>query len=249
MKKTEVAKVETKEVAVQSYEGMLDDTPIDVSDILISKILLMQGMSKLVAAEKAMSGDMVDSISGAKLGNKENPIEMIPFHITKTWVIFEEINNKLEYKEIVPFTAANADWKWDDVVNGTKVRRDKSINYYVLLPSEIAAGEFMPYVVSFRRTSYQAGQKLETTRTKFKMFGKPIFAKTFKLLALKESNDKGTFNRFDVEVLRDTTPAELKAVNQWRELVKAPHTRVDDSDLKEGFTSHVETHSDEDVPY
>lgn len=228
--------------------GPIDDTPVDMSDLLIPKILLMQGMSKLVGAEKALSGDMIDSISNAKLGNKESSIEVIPFHVTKTWVIFEEINGKLEYKEIVPFNETNATWKWDDVDQGVKIRRDKSINYYVLLPSEINAGMYMPYVVSFRRTSYQGGQKLETARAKFQLFKKPIFAKTFKLLAIKESNDKGTFNRFDVETCRDTTPEEIAAVNKWRELVKAPHARVDDSDLKEfsGITVHV---TEEELPF
>lgn len=245
MKKNEVAKVESKEVLV--YDGMVDDTPVDMGDLLISKILLMQGMSKLVGAEKASSGDMIDSISNAKLGNKESPIEVIPFHMMKTWVIFEEFNSKLEYKEVVPFNETNADWKWDAVINGVKVRRDKSLNYYVLLPHEIKEGMFMPYVVSFRRTSYQAGQKLETWRTKFRMFNKPIFSKTFKLLAVKESNDKGTFNRFDVEVMRDTMPEEIKAVNQWRELVKAPHARVDDSEFKEDVSTNMV--SDAEVPF
>lgn len=229
----EVVKNNQDLISKEDYAELLDDTPSDVRDLLIPKILLMQGLSKLVAAEKAVMGEMRDSIGNTRLGGKEAPLEIIPFHSNKTWIVFEEIGGKLEYKSQVPFNDTNAHWKWDDIEGGVKMRRDQSLNYYCLLPSEIKDGMFMPYVVSFRRTSYQAGKKLETAKTKFKMFGRPISSKTFKLIASKQQNEKGTFYVYDVEVGRDTTSVEINAVSQWMSLVKTPMVKVDDSDLHE----------------
>jgi hypothetical protein len=91
---------------------------------------------------------------------------------------------------------------------------------------------FLPYLVSFRRTSYQAGKKLVTAKEKFKMFKRPLASKTFLLSAKKTENDMGSFYVYDIEQGRDTTSAELDAVMPWFDMIQSTDVRVDDSDLE-----------------
>lgn len=234
MAKKEIAKVETKELAAQ-YDALMPHDTVDVRDLLIPKILVMQGLSELVANEKALMGELRDSLDGKLLAAKDAQIEVIPFHYNKTWVIFEEAKGgKLEYKETIPWSASNSDWTWEAVVDGKKVRRDQSLNFFCLIPSEIAGGYFMPYMLSFRRTSYKNGKKLITAKEKLKMFGRPLASKVFSLSSQKTENDLGTFYVFDIVESRDTTKEELEAVKPWFDMVQSAAVKVDDSDLVKG---------------
>jgi len=230
--KKEVALEVKKDAQVALYQELMDKTPLDSRDFIVPKILLMQGMSDAVTSERAVPGEMRDSIDNKKLGDKTNPVEIIPFKMFKSWVIYKEVNGKDEYVEQVPFSPENSDWKWEAVVNGEKLRRDQAINYFCLIPSEIKEGVYFPYLMSFRRTSYFAGRKLETARAKLQKFGKPVSSKTFLISANKTENDKGVFYTFDVTMGRNSEDIELAAVKVWMEEMKHQAIKVDDSDLK-----------------
>jgi hypothetical protein len=248
-KKTELAKAadEKKELAMaEQYAGLMSvDDQTDVKDIILPKILVMQGLSDLVADGKAMMGELRESLDGRLLAAKEGKLEVIPFHSTKTWAIFEESKGKLEYKETVPWGPENCNWEWTANVNGVNVRRDQCLNFYVLVASEIKEGSFMPYMLSFRRTSYKAGKKLVTAKEKLKMFKRPLASKCFELSAMKTENDLGTFYVFDVVQGRDTTPEELEAVKGWFDMIQTASVKVDDSDLRS--ISETELHDTDAV--
>jgi hypothetical protein len=235
---------ETKEVAVQTpgqlmltkeHEQTLMDSAnfSDVRDILLPKVLAMQGLSKKVAAELARQGEMRDSIENKLLGDRNNPFEIIPFYITKSWILFHEVDGKMEYKGQVPFGPENANWEWEIVVDKVKHRRDQSLNVYCLDPREIEEGMFLPYLISFRRTSYKGGKKLITAKEKMRMANRALATKTFKVSTVQETNEKGIYYVFDVAMGRDTTQKEIEAVLPWAELVRTSQVKVDDSDLHE----------------
>lgn len=242
-KKTEIAKVEEKkEVALAGqYAGLMPmDDQTDVRDIILPKILVMQGLSELVADGKALMGELRDSLDGKLLAAKDGKLEVIPFHSSKSWIIFEEHKGKLEYKKTVPWSAQNADWEWTANVDGVNVRRDQCLNFYCLVASEIKEESFMPYMLSFRRTSYKAGKKLVTAKEKLKMFKRPLASKVFELSAMKTENDLGTFYVFDIAQSRDTSGEELEAVKAWFDMVQTANVKVDDSDLiKEGMDAEL----------
>jgi len=233
MMTNEVTKLDERKVSAEMFSGFEDTSIGDARDLIIPKILLMQGLSKMVTDEKALMGEMRDSLDNMLLGNKEKPVEFIPLHMNKTWVIFEEKNGKEEFKAIVPFTMENCDWEWNTVIDGVKIRRDQAMNYFCILPSEIDTGEFMPYLISFRRTSFTAGKKLYTAKEKAKMFGRPMCSNVFKLLCRKTENDKGAFYVYDVEKSRTTTPEELKAIKPWFDIITKSSVKVDNTDLEE----------------
>jgi hypothetical protein len=231
-KELEVKKEESKELAL--YQGLMDDAPIHAEDLLIPKILLMQGLSKHVTDGKAVIGDLVNSVTAEKF---EKPVEIILFSPFRTWIIFEEINGKLEYREQILVTPENDNWKWEDKENGVTVRRDKTLNYFCLAAKEIDKMP-MPYLISFKRTSYIVGKKIESIRVKLKKFNQPLCAMTVKISCQKEKNDKGTFYIFDAVEGRKTTEKELNAVREWKDVIAKVKVTIDDTDIKEEASYH-----------
>jgi hypothetical protein len=234
---------DNKAIATAAVMGaLMDDAASDSRDIVLPKILLMQGLSDLVAEGKAAMGEFRGSLDNNLLGGKDATIDVIPFYINKSWILLEKRGQKFEYTGQVPFSAANANWEWNATVEGKEVRRDQSINVYCVLPSEIQAGVFMPYLISFRRTSYTAGKKLVTIKEKLKMFNRPLASVVVSLGCHLEKNEQGSFYVFDVSQGRNTTEDEMLAVGPWFKLVKESSVKVDDSDLtKEAQPSYDTT--------
>src|SRR3954471_23034774 len=56
---------------------------LTAQDVVLPKILAMQGMSKLVTDGVAVMGEFRDSLNNVVLGDLKNPIEFIPFHLEK----------------------------------------------------------------------------------------------------------------------------------------------------------------------
>lgn len=225
------AVVKKEEASLAQYQGLMDDTPVDKRDFLIPKLLLMQGVSKLVQEEKARAGEIRGSIDQNKIAEKEGSVEIIPFSVYKTWVTLTKQGS--EFVSQVPLTAANCQKPREETIEGVDVNNFETLNYYCLLPDEIKNGMYLPYVVSFRSTSYQAGKTLETHRARLQEFGKPLPFKTFKLGTAAKKNDKGNFYVFTIAESRDTTEAELDAVKHWHAVVKQGEAKVDDADLTE----------------
>jgi hypothetical protein len=215
-----------EEVGAWGSEGLSN------SDILVSKILLMQGLSDLVADGQATPGQLRDSLQGTLLGSKDKACEIIPFSSFRTWVIFEKKNGKDEYVRTVPIDASNESWPISEIINGIEVRRDKCLNFYVLRPQDITEGLAFPYLISFRRYGSQAGKKLTTFAAKLKAFNKPMASRVFELKVQTEENDKGKFFSFDIGMGRETTDAELGEAKKWYQTFKTATVRADDSDLK-----------------
>ena len=125
-----------------------------------------------------------------------------------------------DYVQTVPVTPKNEAWQFEEVVAGKLVKRMKGINYYVLLVSDIEAGEAFPYILTFRSTSFNAGKKLATHLAKLRMFKQPSAAQVFALSATREKNDKGTFMVLNVAPSRKATEVEKAAAYQWYQGLK-----------------------------
>lgn len=229
------------ELAVPS-EGAWGAETADSRDILIPKILLMQGLSQAVADEKASMGDMVDSLSLEVLGSGRGdgkPVRFVPLFLFKTWVVQEKLGgNKFDFKEIVPFGPDNQDWEWETDTE----RRDLTLNFYVLLEKDLDNPAALPYVVSFRRTSMQAGKKLSTHFSKCQLAGKPPAASVFELSAKKRENDQGTFFVYDVVQAGDNS--KLDTAYKWYLTVREG-AKVDNRDLEDAPAKTDSTESED----
>ena len=230
----EPLKAETKEVAVSEPRALapLSATPgpaIVPSDIIVPKVLLMQGTSELVKQRKAQLGDIVRSTNGEKLGDPEHGVEFIPLSQPESfWVIELKVNDKFEFKRMIPRTPKNSGLEWnffadkngDEVLPGTAgaipARRVQRLALYALLPGDVEAdaierkkaesGEFpdfskalMPVLIAFRSLSFPAGKEVATFFTQVASFKRQAYEAVIELKCHLEQNDKGSFYVYDVE--------------------------------------------------
>jgi len=216
-------------------EGTWGAENISSQDILIPKILLMQGLSKFVMDEDstARAGEFRDSLTGDLLGNKEKPLEVVAFTSFKVWIEQEEKGSELEYLRTIPITAENEGWDLVEEVDGKIIRRDRCHNFYVLIPDQVKEGSSFPYVISFRRSTYQTGKKLSTYATKLAMRNQPLASQVFEISTVKTENDKGVFYITDIKPSRVAEKEEKAAAWQWYQTLSksSDNVKVDDSDL------------------
>lgn len=238
-----IAKMEA--ASVPALGGQVDAwgmEELNAGDIIMPKLLLMQGLSKLVTAGEANQGEIANSLTKEVLGGITNikaktctDVEVVCFKAFKTWLEFDKVEGEWVYRKQYPMDATNVDLAQEETVNGVEIRRDRCLNYYVLLPKEIAAGSALPYVVSFRRTSMQAGKKIASATTRWKALGaaNPICHKTFKLTVIQKTKDDKNYWAFDVN---EGTPVNAEAqaeCKKWFNALQKMSVKIDDSDLKE----------------
>lgn len=244
MTKKEASAVSTQVVHQAGNEEIL------ASDILIPKLLLMQGLSDMVNSRLAAQGDLVKSTTKEIVGSPDKPVEFIPLTFFNQWILQEKVGSKYEFRGVEPMTAANADLPWDFTQDGTQWKRVKSINVYALLPGDIVkerdakklaqkTGEMpdpntalMPVLISFRSTSYKAGQAVVTHFARAKKYQLPGYVSTMKLKCRQDKNDMGTFYVFDVEQGGKASPDDQEVASEWYKLLATSKVRVDDSDLE-----------------
>lgn len=244
-----------KEVVVKEETAMMvapqvtlddwgNDNEMTANDLVIPKILVQQGMSKYVTEGTARFGEFCDSLTGEILGDSDKkPIEVIPFHMQKVWVVSKKIPNKdkPEYVRTEQVTPENEMLPWEFEEDGQKFIRALIRNFYCVVPSRRG----MCYVVPFKGKSARSGKILAT-----QMFTTNKLAKltpagmVIELTAKKESNDDGTFMVMYVKPLKETPSDLLVEAFNWYKLVKSGATKVDESDLKE-----EPTFSSDDRPF
>lgn len=239
MSKSIATKVEN---AVSTEVSSLADwgTPVSLGqDMVLAKILPMQGTSQLVTDGKAMFGEFRDSLTGAKLGSITEPIALVPFHVQKFWDI-QEMNEEGKYKWVrtEPLVENpvdknyNDNLPWSDKVDGVDIKRVRRMNFFVLVPSEIEKGTSIPMVLAFKSTSYKEGKKLLTQMYLRNLKEKlPPPGYTIVLSGIKQKNDDGQWVIPQFELGRKSTPAEMTECLNWFKLINKGGVKVDESDI------------------
>jgi hypothetical protein len=242
-----VAKKDQETTAVSTGAELGSTEDILSSNIVIPKLLLMQGLSDFVTEGKAVMGDLVRSTTGEKVGNAEKPVKFIPLTFTNTWIVTERVSGKFEYRRQEPMTAKNQDLPWEFQVNGTDWKRTKSLNVYALLVADIEAertemakaksGEMpdpdkalMPVLISFRSLSFAAGKDIVTHFAKARKFGVDGYVSVLELRCRREKNDKGVFFVFEIGPSGKTPLEFFETCQYWKGLVAQNRVQVDDSD-------------------
>jgi len=239
----EVAVTKTSKAAMKMASDLMDDCPVEVEDITIPKLLLQQSQSAMFREGKSKIGEVRGSLEGNLVMGVGESVDFIPFSVYKTWVTLKVKGGV--FVEEVPY--AKASKEREETRDGEDLKNYQTLNYYCLLPSDIESGVYMPYVISFRSTSYTAGKTLETKRALLQEFGKPLCFKTFTLSAKADRNADGNdYQTFQVHEARGTSDNELKAVKDWMGIIKTKNVTIDDSDIKtEGATSEKRTRTTE----
>lgn len=221
-------KVEAEETALTTE--VPPQFTFDPADVTLPKILLAQKTSAAVDEGKAAVGDIVNSLSGEKLGDSKNSFEVIPLTMTKVWTQLNKDGNK--FIRTIPFTADNKDLPWDGDVedrDGNTVPGVNQITYQfmVLITKGLEEGEILPAQVSFKSKSAKAGKDLNSLILQLQAMGKPSYMRSVKLGCSVQKNEKGTFHVFSVTKGNPTTPEQQKWAKLWTDTLKKTNVKVD----------------------
>jgi hypothetical protein len=231
------------------------------SDIVLPKILCMQGLSKLVVDGKAMAGQFVRSTNAEVVGGKDKPFEFIPLKFESLWMnqSNETGDNKTwNFRGYEPRDATNEVDEWEFINDaGVKCKRTKTMHLYTLLPQDIDKqiqaieaykeggvmpdldAALIPVVISFRNTSFKAAKAVSTLFLKAEELGRdmgiqiPVYGQTMQVSCTLEKNDKGSFYVLAVDPSGKTKPEHIAKAKQWLERMNSMSVKVDDSDDKE----------------
>lgn len=217
------------------------------SDIVLSKILLMQQLSEFVKAETRKSGEIVRSGTGELLATRGSALEFIPLTYVNLWMLSEDEKGKGDKKDFKfrgyePRTAKNEDAEWEYIEDGVKWKRTKTMNLYALLASDIEKFEaamklykdtgempdvdaaLLPVTIQLRNTSFKAAKDVSTLFLKANELSKqmgmevPAYGRTMKLLAVEEtSKDGDDYYALTVSGGSTTKKEHLPHAKRWKE--------------------------------
>lgn len=219
-------------------------------DVIIPAILLMQPMSPQVTEEKAAFGEFRESLNQELLGKFDDGFEVIPFKMQKLFVEYVDLGDEKEFHQTFDITPQNENLPYLDeaLVDGKKVKiqRDRVLKFLVLLKKEVELGASIPYTISFKRTSFQAGQKLAT-----QMFikninsGKTPASTVMKVSAKKMSHEKLTWAAMDVSPVGPTPDKMVAEAFKWLTIVNSGAAKEHTSEEVNKKTGEIK----EDIPY
>ena len=240
-KKSEVVtRAEETTVAVVGESlGEWGVSDFGASDIVIPRILLMQGTSKLAQDGTAKIGDIVDSMSGTVIGDEKKPIEIIPFHMEKAWTISKKVNGEYKYERRDAWTAANDNQEWEQTINGHTFKFEKTYDFYVLLKGDLS----LPYILSCKSTGVRAAKELSTQMyVKNKMSGLVPPAKVISVSVEKIQKDTKKYCVYKTSVAGNSTKEEIAAAFTWYKTISSGKFKT--HEVKEEVTSSEVIDSD-----
>lgn len=224
-KKQEVTtKQESGALVTEEMMGAWGTPQVSSQDIVIPKILCMQGLSALVADDKAKMGDLVDNMTNEVIGNCTNqPVQFIPFHMEKILIISKKVGNDFEFERIEKVSPANENTPYEEQVGDDLFKNEFAMNFYVLRPEDMS----IPYIISFKGMSRKSGKILATQMfVRNAAAGKIPPAFVMELSGTKTKNDKGVFYVLDTKAVRESSQEEIKSAFQWYKTVNAGGVKV-----------------------
>lgn len=209
-------------------------------DIIIPRILLMQGQSEKVLAGEALFGEFRDSVSNELLGGPKKPLDVIPFSMKKAIFVseYEPKSKKYVYKETIDATAENEALPWE----ADGFRRQKVMSFFVLLPSELEKGGAIPKLISLKSSSMNAAKVIATQMYAINAAAQPWLPPPAYVMTLSvklDKNDQGNFAVTEAKRGRLSTPEEVQAAFGWfnsianNEAVKVDEVPASSTDLKD----------------
>lgn len=207
----------------------MEDMGISAGDLVIPKLLLMQNTSEAVGDGLAKMGDIIRNEDNKVLGGVGAPVEIIPLKLYKQWVIYDMSDSQPKFMRTENVTASNEKLPWEGHEDGKPIRRDMSMNFFVLLKADCDAGEAFPCVVSFRRTGIYAGKLLATHMYKMAAIGKKPYSKSVLLQVRKEKKDTNTYAVYDIGAGQAVTPDAVSSCETWLEQLRVAKVQVKDS--------------------
>ncbi len=199
------------------------EEPTQQEDLVIPRAKLLQALSpEVVEKAKAPDGTVLEPGMIINSLTKEIlPDVFIPVFKFTNWIRFNPRNKKEEGFDPA-FEPGAIIWRSVDPMdprvqeeakfgpNGEKPLAIKFLNFFSFFP-----GVSMPIIVSFSKTSFNAGRRLLTMG---QFSGKDMFAKKYALAAKQEASDAGVYFVLTVEPREEASEEEYgTGANLWEQ--------------------------------
>lgn len=211
--------------------GPMDGFEFDASDIKLPLVLLMQNTSKWVNDDTARPGDIINSLSGEKLGDKTTPVEFIPLKFEKFWTVLTKEGGKfIKRMAFLENPVNNLEGITKDRDgNDVPAKFQLTYSYYVLVTKNAGEEMGLPGVLSFKSTSLSAGKTLNALLTEYQVKGAPDLSRTFTLGCSKTENDSGVFHIWTIGKGQAASGEQINTAKRWKQMILAtPTIKVDD---------------------
>lgn len=202
-----VAEVKTGLPAAQTVSDLIG---FGTNDLEVPTLLLMQNTSELVGDGKAKLGDIYHTGSLEVVGGVGAPVELIPLAGYKTLITYDMSKGNPQFMRQEKMTQELELLPPTGMEGNKPVRRDVSLNFFVVLAKDLESGVPFPTLISFRRTNAKAGRQLFTHVTKLvKFMEAPAYMQVVTLGAKKEKFETNTYAVYDFGLGRKATETEL----------------------------------------
>lgn len=205
-----VVTVETAKDVMATELNNADWGSVDVGsdDLVLPKLLLMQGLSEMVTQGNAKMGDIINSLTNTVVADEKKPLRILPLFCRKSWVIEKYDGSKFQFEKIIPDIGEKL--PFNEEINGVKYKNSHQYEFFVLTEDRS-----IPHILSFRGTSHKAGKQLFTQMYVMnKALGKNPSAYWIDLGCIRDKNDKGVYMVWTFK------PAELSKVEDQQEALK-----------------------------
>lgn len=192
---------------------------VSAKEIVMPKLMVMQGLSEMVTDGKAMFGEFRDSLTGGKLGGVSEPFEFIPFHLDKLIYVTKRkagSSDDFSFYRVDKLDSMTEQLPWNDTEGDMEIKRSHVYNFYAINPDDTS----MPIVISFKGMSLRNGKVLNTMAfVKSFIAGSFPPANHYKLIGTKTSNDRGTFVVISAEQGDKSSNEEIMAAAKWKKML------------------------------
>lgn len=230
--------VATKETTAVATEAPASPINVNMKDLVLPKLLLQQGSSAGVNEGKYANGDIVNNLTGEKIGDKTKSVEILPLSYNATWTVLEKGSGK--FVKSIPYQkGVELDYE-EKLPDGKIVNNYYTINVYCLIVKDLSEGMALPALISFRSKSLVSGKKLITSHFLFcQMNNAPAYAKTVILGCAAQKNDKGSFHIFTTTPGKKATPEQMTTAKMWESTLRSANVKI--ADEGDGESDGVDT--------
>jgi hypothetical protein len=189
---------------------------LSIRDCPLGRLTILQSQSKLVKSEQGKQGTIINTADPmVVLGDKQNCVEFIVIGTTKYWVTTDPVT--LEFLGKEP-GVHKTDKKFEDTLNGRKIKNIYTMGFFVVLPKEIKDGFALPMELPTRSSSLKQGEQLALQLWKLSKKQVPSWAKVFSYGIDPELGVKGQNSWYKpvIKYVRDANPEEIQVASEYR---------------------------------
>lgn len=205
------------------------------SDIIVPRMLLMQGMSKWVP-DHFSQGDIINSVEETLLAKRGETVSIIPFILKKTWQIFTQESPPQWVRE-EPWNEANDALEWEfeeeDADRGVvQLKRQRQYGFYAFVVKDEVDPFPIPVLVNFRSSAgFKEGKKIASHFSMMKGMNQPGFNVVWNISSESVKDGDKSYQKFVVKKGRMTTKEEAQPILQWLKLMQTAADKIKDHDV------------------